>query len=397
AKVVGISVPMHTALRLGVRIAGLVRRVNPSCRLCFYGLYASINAEYLLRDTADFVIGGEYETPLVQLMNALEQGHDRPDIEGVSHRGRLAAPFLSRTPFVFPVPARHSLPPLDRYARLEHHGGRHVAGYVEASRGCLHTCRHCPIVPVYEVRFFVVPQDVVLRDIRRQVEAGAAHITFGDPDFLNGPGHSLRIVRAMHAEFPHVTFDVTAKIEHLLKRRAIFPELAEQGCLFVISAVESFSDTVLAQLAKGHTRADIITALEIVRGAGIALRPSLVAFTPWTTLEDYLDMFDTVEAQDLIDALDLVQYSIRLLIPPGSALLTGGDEPAPVRRFLGPLDQAGFQYPWTHPDPRMDRLHASVSAAVEEAAKLGEDPRVTFDRLRTLAYRLADREPPAPC
>jgi radical SAM superfamily enzyme YgiQ (UPF0313 family) len=402
AAVVGISVPMHTALRLGVRITGLVRQVNPSCSVCFYGLYASINADYLLRDTADFVVGGEYETPLVLLMNALEQGRDRPTIDGVSHRGRISAPFLNRTPFVFPVPARHSLPPLDRYARLEHQGERRVAGYVEASRGCLHTCRHCPIVPVYEGRFFLVPHDVVLADIRQQVEAGATHITFGDPDFLNGPGHSLSIVRTMHAEFPHVTFDITAKIEHLLKRRTIFPELAERGCLFVISAVESFSNTVLNRLAKGHTRADIIMALDIVRGAGISIRPSLVAFTPWTTLDDYLDMFDTVEAQDLIDAIDSVQYSIRLLIPPGSALLdgsheNGNHEAAPVQPFLGPLDQAGFQYHWTHPDPRMDRLQTSITTAVEDAAKLGEDTRVTFDRLRALAYRMADREPPLPC
>jgi radical SAM superfamily enzyme YgiQ (UPF0313 family) len=397
ARVVGISVPMHTALRLGVRLAESIRRVNPSCHLCFYGLYASINADYLLRTTADSVIGGEYDTPLVHLMNALERGDDSPDIEGVSHKARLAAPFLKRTPFTFPVPARHSLPPLDRYARLEHEGVRRVAGYVEASRGCLHLCRHCPIVPVYEGRFFLVPQDVVLADIRQQIEAGASHMTFGDPDFLNGPGHSLGIVRALHAEFPHVTFDCTAKIEHLLKRRAMLHELAEQGCLFVISAVESFSNTVLAHLGKGHTRSDVFTALALLRDAGIALRPSLVAFTPWTTLEECLDLFDTVAAHDLVDAIDPVQYSIRLLIPPGSALLTGDNGPSPVRHVLGPLDQAAFQYHWTHPDPRVDRLHALISVAVEDAAKSGEEARVTFNRLRALAYRMADREAPAPC
>ena len=396
AAVVCLSVPMHTALRLGVRVAQLVRQVNPSCYLCFYGLYASINAEYLLRDTADFVIGGEYETPLVLLMNALERGCDRPDIDGLSRRGRISPPFLNRTPFVFPVPARHSLPPLDRYARLEHDGERRIAGYVEASRGCLHTCRHCPIVPVYEGRFFLVPQDVVLQDIRQQVNAGATHMTFGDPDFLNGPGHSLSIVRAMHAEFPGLTFDITAKIEHVLKRRTIFHELAELGCLFVISAVESFSDTVLNVLAKGHTRADIITALDIVRGAGISIRPSLVAFTPWTTLDDYLDMFAMVDAHDLIDGIDPVQYAIRLLIPPGSALLTGSDAPAAVHAFLGPLDQARFQYRWAHPDSRMDRLHTLISTAVEDAAKIGEDTRVTFDRLYGLACHMANREPPNP-
>jgi radical SAM superfamily enzyme YgiQ (UPF0313 family) len=390
ARFVGISVPMHTALRLGVRVAELVRETNPSCHICFYGLYASLNAEYLLNHVAESVIGGEYEAPLVQVMEALERGDSLADVEGVSHRGKIVGPHLKRLPFA--VPSRNGLPALERYAHLEHDGGQRVVGYVEASRGCLHHCLHCPIVPVYEGRFFIVPAEVVFEDIRRQVRAGAAHITFGDPDFLNGPGHSLSIVRAMRAEFPRVTFDFTAKIEHILKHRLIFSELGSLGCLFVISAVESFSDLVLAKLEKGHTRADVFAALEIVRQAGITLRASLVPFTPWTTLDDYLELFDIAESHDLVDATDPVQYTIRLLIPPGSALLTRSD----ARRFLGPLDQAGFQYQWAHPDPRLDKLHREVSAAVEAAASASEDPVTTFDRLRAIAYRFADRQPAAP-
>lgn len=399
ARFVGISVPMHTALRLGVRVAEMIRRINPACHICFYGLYASLNAEYLLQQVADSVIGGEYELPLVGLVEALEQGRSlaEPLLDGVSFRGRLSGPFLQRLSVKFAVPSRRELPVLERYARLERDGERRVVGYVEASRGCLHHCLHCPIVPVYEGRFFLVPQEVVLQDIRQQVEAGAAHITFGDPDFLNGPGHSLGIVRAMHAEFPHLTFDFTAKIEHLLKRRALFPELKALGCLFVISAVESFSDTVLAHLEKGHTRDDAIGVLNDLRSAGITLRPSFVAFTPWTTLDDYLELFDIVQAHDLIDAVDPVQYTVRLLIPPGSALLNRRDRPGAIHRFLGPLDQAGFQYHWAHPDPRMDPLHWQVSAAVEEAAQIGEDPAETFDRLRTLAYQAAGKEPTTCC
>ena len=276
---------------------------------------------------------------------------------------------------------------LDQYAKLEQNGTERLVGYTEASRGCLHHCLHCPIVPVYDGRFFLVPEAVVLEDIRRQVHAGATHITFGDPDFLNGTGHSMSIVRAMHEEFPYVTFDFTAKIEHLLKRRTLMPGLRAQGCLFVISAVESFSDHILELLHKGHTGTDIMTAHGILREAGIALRPSLVAFTPWTSLDDYLLMLDMVETHDLIDATDPVQLSIRLLVPPGSALLAKSD----VQRFLGPLDQAGFQYPWTHPDARMDRLHQAVSAIVEASAKEEDDTMVTFDRIRAIADEIAGR------
>jgi radical SAM superfamily enzyme YgiQ (UPF0313 family) len=378
ARLVAISVPMHTALRLGVRVAQRVREINPDAAICFYGLYAMLNADYLLEHGADFCIGGECETPLVALVQALEEGRVGA-IAGVIQRGDSARPNLQRLPFALPL--RSALPPLEKYARLEHKGERRVVGYVEASRGCLHLCTHCPIPPVYGGRFFVLPQEVVLEDLRRQVAAGASHITFGDPDFLNGPGHSLKVVRAMHAEFPHLTFDFTAKVEHILERRQLFPELGALGCLFMISAVESLSDRVLAILEKHHTRADVEEALAIVRAAGITFRPTWVAFTPWTTLDDYLEVLAFVEANGLIDHVDPVQYSIRLLVPPGSYLL---DRPA-MKAHLGALDQASFSYRWSHPDPRMDRLHKAVTALVEADTKAEEDPAVTFYRIRSLA------------
>ncbi|MBI3031519.1 MAG: radical SAM protein [Candidatus Rokubacteria bacterium] len=376
---VGISVPMHTALRLGVRVAAEARRINPQCHVCFYGLYASLNAEYLLAHGGDSIIGGEFESALVGLVEALEAGRATP-VEGVFQRGRPAQPVLER--LAFAQPSRGALPRLKKYAHLEMAGERGRVGYVEASRGCLHLCLHCPIPPVYGGRFFVVPKETVLEDIRGLVRDGATHISFGDPDFLNGPGHSLGIVRAMHAEFPSLTFDFTAKVEHILEREDLFPELRRLGCVFMISAVESLSDTVLANLEKGHTRADVGRALGIVRDAGIAFRPTWVPFTPWTTLEDYVDMLEFVEHEGLIDQVDPVQFSLRLLIPPGSALLAR----EAIKPYLGPLDEASFSYRWTHPDPRMGRLQKEASRLVEVATASGEDPAVTFYRLKALAY-----------
>ena len=195
ARLVAISVPMHTALRLGVKVAERVRAVNPSCHLAFYGLYATLNAEHLLAHGADSVMSGEIEAPLLDLVCRLEAGAPLTP---------AAAPHLAR--IELPVPSRSTLPALERYAHLDKDGTLELAGYVEASRGCKHQCRHCPIPPVYGGRFFVVPPEIVLADVRQLVAAGATHITFGDPDFLNGPRHALRVARALHAEFPRVTF-----------------------------------------------------------------------------------------------------------------------------------------------------------------------------------------------
>jgi radical SAM superfamily enzyme YgiQ (UPF0313 family) len=384
AKVVLISVPMHTALRLGVTVAERVRTVNPACHIAFFGLYAALNAEHLLAGLADSVLSGEVEAALVGLIRKLEA-------PGGSTNGSPRPPLPVLEKLSFPVPSRAQLPSLKKYARLERDGGLELVAYVEASRGCKHLCRHCPIPPVYGGRFFVVPVEVLLADIRQQVEAGATHVTFGDPDFLNGPGHALAVARALHAEFPSLTFDFTAKIEHLLRQRERLPELRHLGCAFIVSAAESLSDTVLAHLEKGHTRADIEDAVRLVAAAGMTLRPTWVAFTPWTTLDDYRELLDFVETHGLVDAIDPVQFSIRLLVPPGSLLL----ESAALRPFLGALVKDQFHHSWTHPDPRMETLHRGVSAVVAQAADGREDAAVTFQRVRELADRAAGVAPRA--
>jgi Fe-S oxidoreductase len=378
AQFIGISVPMHTALRLGLRVAEAVRRINPHSHICFYGLYASLNADYLLETVADSVIGGEFEQSLVALIKSVDEG-SQISVEHISTNNKPSLPVLARLDF--PLPERSALPALERYAKLERNGEQQLAGYVEASRGCLHHCTHCPIPPVYNGRFFVVPESVVLEDIRQLAGSGARHITFGDPDFLNGPTHSLRIARAMHEEFPELTFDFTAKIEHIIKYRSLIPELARAGCVFVVSAVESLSDTVLARLEKGHTRQDVECALEILRDAGIALRPSFVSFTPWTTIDDFIEVLDFVQSHDLIDHVDPVQYSIRLLVPPGSLLVSRPDTDV----WMGPLAQESFSYGWSHTDPRMDELHKQVAQIVEQAAQRNEDSGLTFYRIRDAA------------
>jgi radical SAM superfamily enzyme YgiQ (UPF0313 family) len=375
ARFVAISVPMHTALMLGRRVGAYVRRANPQAHLCFFGLYATLNRA-LLAAEAHSVLGPDCEPQLVELAASIAAGA----AVAVEPRPPGRRPSL--------VPDRSALPPLAKYARLAIAGEHRVAGHVEATRGCKHLCRHCPIPPVYGGRFFAVPAEIVLEDARAQIATGARHIDFGDPDFLNGPTHALRIARALHAEHPNVTFSFTAKVEHIVAHAALIPELAAAGALFVVSAVESLSDDVLEALAKGHRAADVARALAIVRGAGMSLRPTFVAFTPWTTLDDYLALCRFIRAHDLEHEVDPVQLSLRLLVPPGSSLLAPDIAPS-IRPFLGALDEQALSYRWTHPDARMDRLEADVSALVEAATSAGEAPVATFGRIHRLAAAAA--------
>jgi radical SAM superfamily enzyme YgiQ (UPF0313 family) len=359
ARLVLISVPMHTALQLGVRVAAKAREAG--ARVGFFGLYAVLNAEHLRERHGDFV-AGENPGELVELASALAEGRAPRQVE----RSREVA-----------VPSRSALPLLHRYAKLSWNGEERLVASVDASQGCKHLCRHCPIVPVYRGRFLAVPRETVLADIAQQVEQGAAHVSFGDPDFLNGPTHALRIARELHARWPRVTFDATIKIEHLLQHRALLPELVRSGMIFVTSAVESLSDRVLEALHKGHSASDVPLALRAVREAGAEPRPTLLPYTPWTTLDDLPALFDFALEHDLVEAVDPVQYTLRLLLPPRSLLLE--DAGAWLREF----DAGAFSWRWEHEDARVDALWRESA----EAAHGGAD----FDDLRELAGRAVRR------
>jgi radical SAM superfamily enzyme YgiQ (UPF0313 family) len=378
ADLISFYVPMHTATRLAAGLVPKVREMNACAHLCFYGLYAPVNEEYLRGLGVGTILGGEFEEGLASLASRLQQGASN----GNGSR-KQPEPVISLARQKFLVPDRAGMLELSKYASVVMPGGEHrVAGSTEATRGCKHLCRHCPIVPVYNGAFRVVEREVVLEDIRQQVAAGARHITFGDPDFFNGPAHALAIVEAMHREFPDISYDVTIKIEHLRKHDVHLARLRETGCLFVISAVESVDDLVLEKFDKGHTRADFLAVAARFRELGMTLLPTFVPFTPWTTLEGYNDLLDVIAEQDLCENVAPVQLAIRLLIPAGSRLLELPD----VRAMVGPFDSAALIFPWKHADARVDALCREISELVQRGEQLKLSRTEIFVRIRRAAH-----------
>jgi radical SAM superfamily enzyme YgiQ (UPF0313 family) len=399
ADVVGIHLPMHTATRLAGPVISAIKAIKPSVRLCAYGLYAPLNAEWLRSLGADAVFGGEFEEELTEFAGikacttaGTESRSTDSRSTDDSRRAGLQACQTVVPRLHFLVPDRNGLPPLSNYATLHVGDGRtKTVGATEASRGCKHLCRHCPVVPIYGGQFRIVPADVVLADIEAQVRAGAEHISFGDPDFFNGPTHAMRVVEALHAAHPDVTYDVTIKIEHLLRHRDQLGRLVDTGCAFVTSAVESIDDRVLSKLEKGHTKQDFVSTAELCRATGLTLVPTFVAFHPWLTLDGYCDLLECLQDLDLVDHIAPIQLAIRLLIPRGSRLMELED----VLALVGPFDAGTLAYPWSHPDPRVDALQREVSHIV--GVRTGGDRQAVFEEISALAHDRAGRPArPAP-
>ena len=371
AGLIAFYAPMHTATRLILQLLEPLRRMNSKAHFCAYGLYATLTAESFAAHDVKSLFGGEFEQALVHLAERLSATSALRQVEPLDSNISLAR-------LRFQTPDRDDLPPLRSYAHLVLPGGEHrVAGYTEASRGCKHLCRHCPIVPVYNGVFRIVDREVVLADIRQQVASGAQHITFGDPDFFNGVGHAIPLVEELHREFPQLTYDATIKIEHLLKHADLMPTLRATGCLFIVSAVESLDDATLQKLQKNHTRADFFHVVEECKRAGITLQPTFVPFTPWTTFAQYRDLLEQLHRLELIEAVAPIQLAIRLLIPPASKLF----ELDEIRKLVGPFDPRALVYPWKHANPEIDALAEEVQDIVAASERPKRSRAATFQRI----------------
>jgi radical SAM superfamily enzyme YgiQ (UPF0313 family) len=385
AGLIAFYLPMHTATRLAAPLIDRAQRVNPSARLCAYGLYAPLNAQWLRERGVTEILGPEAERDLVDLATArTEEPSQSPKPKAQSPQP--GAQSLPRLRFI--RPDRAGLPALEQYASLRMpDGSRRIMGSTDATRGCKHLCRHCPIVPVYQGQFRVVPLDVVMEDVRAQVAAGAQHISFADPDFLNGPTHARHLVERFHAEWPDVSYDATIKIEHLVTHADMLPVLRDTGCLFITSAVEAIDDRVLEHLLKGHTRSDFVAAAALCRDADVTLVPTFVAFTPWTTLAGYVELLDALEELDLVEQVAPIQLAIRLLVTSESPLLDLPD----VREVVDGFDPASLTWPWRHGDPRVDALQTAVMQLVGGASA---SPRTeVFGAISALAREHAGQPP----
>ncbi|MYB22721.1 MAG: radical SAM protein [Chloroflexi bacterium] len=346
ADLIGISTPMHTAARLGIRIARQLEAMSD--KIVFYGLAANS-----LRDLGlGRAISGDTDLQLVALANG-----DEPQLAPVFDREKRL------------VPDRSLLPPLEQYARyMDASGVAHLAGHVEATRGCAHRCTHCPLTPIYAGRLRLNGADTVLADIDQQVSMGAEHITFGDPDFLNAPDLAVDLLRASAESHPGMTFDATIKVEHLIEHESMLGEMSALGVTFITSAFESVDDRLLEILDKGHTASDLDRVLHSTQEVGIALRPTWLPFTPWTAAKDYLALLQFVETRGLVDLTPPVQLGLRLLVPADSPLV----EPMREMNALISYDADGLTWNWRHPDERMDALQSQVASLAERGAAFAE-------------------------
>ena len=337
----GVYASMHTA---SVLAEEYLRNKDLPNKLFVFGLYAKVFKE------------------MFQNFEII-QNLDNADLESL-----LNVQLNEEYSFKHSVPDRTVLPSITDYSHIVDGSNNLIAGSVETTYGCKHECTHCPVPIEFNGTFKTFGTDKILKDVSNQVEAGAKHISFNDPDFFNGPKHALKILEALNIEHPDLTYDSTIKVEHILKYPDYFKELKNLNMLFVISAFETTNDRVLNILKKNHSSLDLNSAVEFSLSHSIDIRPTWMPFSPWTEKQDLPNIIKLIEEYRLRETVDPIQLTIKLLVPKNSLILNDPD----INNYLEEYDPSSFSYSWRYMSPDMDKLQNDLFTYVLHNESLDE-------------------------
>ncbi|WP_319773457.1 arsinothricin biosynthesis radical SAM protein ArsL [Breoghania sp.] len=358
-----LPVPLFDSLNSAIQVCNDLDKAGCNAERVMFGQYATINAPYLSARYANHVVSGEWEVPLVSLMNR-KRGAQDPLINIYSRGGEPEARVgMQKLRGTMARPMREAAPHLSKYpqphlTRLL--GEEKVVGGLELTRGCHHKCTYCSVYSAYDGKVLLGDVDQVIADVDALVGQGMEHLTFIDAEFFNATRRSFDALARIHARHPSLTYDFTTRVDHILENRDHLRGLYEHGVRVITSALEFPKDEVLQQVRKEVDLQDLKTAVGLVQGSGIVLNPTFIMFNPWVGLEDFARFNDFLVETHMEDAVDPVQYETRLHLYKGSPLLQ--NETIKALR----LDEKEFHYDWFHSDPRVDELFRASVTPVEE-------------------------------
>jgi anaerobic magnesium-protoporphyrin IX monomethyl ester cyclase len=243
-------------------------------RVIMHGSDATDHAVEYLRQGCEFVLIGESEHALLQVVRTIRDGNDASRVPGVallrrSNSGEVLEkqPPAAASQFAgFPLPARDliDMKPY-RDAWLAAHGTFSLN--LIASRGCPFRCNWCA-KPIFGDSFHARPAEEVAEEIRDLRERyGAGHLWFADDIFALNRHWTQQFAREVRRRNCRVPFKVQARAD-LLTADTV-RALKDAGCAEVWMGVESGSQKILDAMDKGLLVEEVVSAREELQREGI--------------------------------------------------------------------------------------------------------------------------------
>ena len=295
---IGLSFLSTTSYPYAKILARQIRAADSSVKLAFGGVFATLNATLVKQHCPeiDFVCRGDGEQLILDLIDHLDDPSGvlgltwMKDGKPVQNPNRTLERDLDQWPF----PDRESLPldfvesmPLDVPAVLS----MERFTTMQTSRGCPWPCAFCDIPIFNEGKWRSRSAEHVVEEFKHLEGLGYGAVYFVDDHFLLKPKRIEGICKGIVEAGVKIEWGVEGRVDSVAQH--LFPAMAEAHCRTIMFGVESGSQRVLDRLKKEQTLAEIETAVNNAKNAGIEIvHGFFVVGNPDETVDDMRATFD---------------------------------------------------------------------------------------------------------
>ena len=247
------------------------------------------NFKKYLQAGADFVILGEGEMTLLELMTSLTNKTSYQNLEGIAYLADGEVVNFGKRPVMrnldlLPFPA-WDLVDAERYRKLWVKKQGYFSLNLATSRGCTYKCNWCA-KPIFGNRYNVRSPENILAELKTLVQVfGADHIWFCDDIFGLKPGWIAQFADLIESENLKFKFKIQSRADLLLDEQ-IVKDLARAGCYEIWIGAESGSQKILDAMDKGITVEQIYKSRFLLRKYGIRAAFFLQFGYPGETKQD---------------------------------------------------------------------------------------------------------------
>jgi len=224
-------------------------------------------AQYLQRG-ADYVMMGEAEQTLLELLQAIQNNQPVNDIAGIAyHNGdtpiRTQARPVNTMLDALPYPA-WDLVDVPAYRNAWMNSTGYFSINMGTTRGCPYKCNWCA-KPIYGNRYNARSPQNVVTELKQLHDAYQFdHVWFCDDIFGLKPGWVKEFAKLVKEAGLNFRFKIQSRADLLLKDEQIAP-LADAGCEVVWMGAESGSQRILDAMDKGTTIEQIAEATTLLK------------------------------------------------------------------------------------------------------------------------------------
>lgn len=285
-EIIGITA-MTVNINNAFELAKKIKKIDEKILIVVGGVHATVASDHVLSDSnVDFIVIGEGELTLNNLLKAISQKGDLKKVKGIGFKIGKSKIINEKQPLIedisaLPIPAYHLL---DFKKYRAPYTARHPFMSMIRSRGCPYQCTFCGVQSVFAHKYRCQSPQRSFEEITYLVENfGVKEISFKDSEFTLDLKNVEQLCDLLIKAKYDLTWNCNGRVNNVNFR--VLKKMKKAGCRSITYGVESGDQEILNNLKKAITLDQVRRAIKMTQEAGLKVVTNFMIGNPGDTKE----------------------------------------------------------------------------------------------------------------